>query len=241
MHPIINLISGPRNISTALMYSFAQRDDTTVLDEPFYAYYLANASLSINHPSHQEIISFMSTDEKKIIQDIEQLSMQNKVFVKGMAHHFLQHKPKHILNWKNIILIRHPEKLLASFSKVIPNPTLDDIGIKKAAKIYRYLTSNDKVPIVIDSDELMKHPSNYLQKLCAALEIPFFEEMLDWKKGGIPEDGIWAKHWYQIVHQTTGFKTQQKKRVEVPKHLSKVLQEAIPYYAILKERILINS
>ena len=29
--------SGPRNISTALMRSFENRDDTAVLDEPFYA------------------------------------------------------------------------------------------------------------------------------------------------------------------------------------------------------------
>ena len=36
---IINLISGPRNISTALMYSFAQRSDCQVWDEPFYANY----------------------------------------------------------------------------------------------------------------------------------------------------------------------------------------------------------
>ena len=37
---IINLISGPRNVSTALMYSFAQRNDTNYYDEPFYGYYL---------------------------------------------------------------------------------------------------------------------------------------------------------------------------------------------------------
>jgi len=35
----INLWSSPRNVSTALMYSFAQRLDTTVVDEPLYAYY----------------------------------------------------------------------------------------------------------------------------------------------------------------------------------------------------------
>ena len=29
--------SGPRNLSTAMMYAFAQRDDCAVRDEPFYA------------------------------------------------------------------------------------------------------------------------------------------------------------------------------------------------------------
>ena len=36
----IQLWSGPRNVSTALMYSFAQRPDTRVVDEPLYAHYL---------------------------------------------------------------------------------------------------------------------------------------------------------------------------------------------------------
>ena len=40
----ICLWSGPRNISTALMYSFAQRDDTAVYDEPLYAHYLSKTS-----------------------------------------------------------------------------------------------------------------------------------------------------------------------------------------------------
>jgi len=33
--------SGPRNVSTALMRSWGNRDDTVVVDEPLYAHYLA--------------------------------------------------------------------------------------------------------------------------------------------------------------------------------------------------------
>ena len=40
----ICLWSGPRNISTALMYSFAQRPQCKVFDEPLYAHYLSNIS-----------------------------------------------------------------------------------------------------------------------------------------------------------------------------------------------------
>ena len=40
MNKIICLWSCPRNISTALMYSFAQREDVQVFDEPLYAHYL---------------------------------------------------------------------------------------------------------------------------------------------------------------------------------------------------------
>ena len=43
--------SGPRNISTALMRSFENRQDTVVLDEPFYAYFLKETNL--NHPGRE--------------------------------------------------------------------------------------------------------------------------------------------------------------------------------------------
>ena len=46
---VINLIAGPRNLSTAIMYSFAQRKDCVVIDEPFYGHYLSNSELDFKH------------------------------------------------------------------------------------------------------------------------------------------------------------------------------------------------
>ncbi|XWS57577.1 hypothetical protein CRYUN_Cryun09bG0185800 [Craigia yunnanensis] len=37
---VIHSWSAPRSISTSLMYSFAQRDDIEVLDEPLYGTFL---------------------------------------------------------------------------------------------------------------------------------------------------------------------------------------------------------
>ena len=50
MSKIITLWASPRNISTALMYSFSQRRDVKVIDEPFYAYYLTHVNPNVNHP-----------------------------------------------------------------------------------------------------------------------------------------------------------------------------------------------
>ena len=237
---VINLISGPRNLSTALMYSFAQREETTVLDEPFYGYYLQNASIENEHPSQQEILQTMELKEEKVVEAINSLSKKNNVFVKGMAHHYLTDSPEFILNWENVILIRHPKKLIASFSKVIHTPTLNDIGIKKASELFLFLKKNSKTPIVIDSDELLKNPETYLKKLCSLLNIPFSEKMLQWKKGGILEDGIWAKHWYKNVHNSEGFALQTSSSQPLPKHLKPLLNEALPYYETLKNNILCN-
>lgn len=235
---VINLISGPRNLSTALMYSFAQRSDTVVLDEPFYGYYLKNAVLENEHPSQDEILRTMELDGKKIINSIDTLSEKTQVFVKGMAHHYLTENPKFILNWENVLLIRHPKKLIASFSKVIHTPTLNDIGIKKSSELFLFLKKNGKSPIVIDSDELLKDPKAYLIKLCNLLNISFSEKMLHWKKGGIPEDGVWAKHWYENVHNSEGFCVQRSSSQPLPQHLKPLLVEALTYYETLKNNIL---
>ena len=38
--------------------------------------------------------------------------------------------------------------------------------------------------------------------------------MLNWKKGPKKSDGIWAKHWYQSVWNTTSFIAQKKNKTE---------------------------
>lgn len=238
---VINLISGPRNISTALLYSFAQRGDFRVFDEPFYGYYLDNATLNITHPLHSEIVNMMECDEKKVVTTINAAARTSHVFIKGMAHHFLSEAPKYLLNWTNVILIRHPKKLIASFSKVIPNPTLTDIGIKKTSELVSFLKKNGKAHVVIDSDQLMINPKRYLQKIFDIIELPFSEAMLTWQTGGIPEDGIWAKYWYRNVHQTTGFRMQNDKSVQIPRSLNPLLEEALPFYKTLQNNILIND
>lgn len=237
---VFNLIAGPRNLSTAIMYAFAQRKDMQVIDEPFYGYYLKNAVLNITHPSHNEVLESMELQEGKVIDTINLRAQKSALFLKGMAHHYLTDTPEFILDWENILLIRRPEKLICSFAKVIPNPTLTDIGLKKSAELYQFLVQKGKCPVVIDSDELLVNPKIYLQELCAKLALPYCENMLHWKKGGLPEDGIWATHWYRNLHQSEGFRLKKNKLHRVPKHLEGLLEEALPYYAILRKKVLIN-
>ena len=62
---ILNLISGPRNISTALMYAFAQRTDTHVPNEPFYAVFLG-----VNHPGAEVVLRALPHEERTIREQI---------------------------------------------------------------------------------------------------------------------------------------------------------------------------
>src|SRR4051794_31190071 len=109
MQPIksINLWSSPRNISTAMMYSFAQRDDTVVLDEPLYAHYLTMTNS--DHPGKEEILQSQQTDGEKVISDVI-LGDYNKpvVFFKQMTHHLVNISLDFLSYTENIIFIRNP-------------------------------------------------------------------------------------------------------------------------------------
>ena len=47
---------------------------------------------------------------------------------------------------------------------------------------------------MILSENLLKNPKKVLSELCKYSKIKFDVQMLSWKKGGIEEDGVWAKY-----------------------------------------------
>lgn len=225
----INCISGPRNISTAIMYSFAQRSDTQVVDEPYYGCYL-NQNDS-EHPDRNEIIASMSADSNAVNKTLIEFDEKPVLFIKNMAHHIVDFQLEVLSRFKNVFLIRDPYPLIASFAQVMPNPTIKDIGLKDEYELYNKL--NDPNAIIIDSGELLNDPQEIIRKLCQLLEINFDINMLSWKAGGIKEDGVWAKHWYKNVHQSTGFSKQPTSDRQLPAHCEELYKEAKPYYDML--------
>ena len=227
---IINLISGPRNVSTALMYSVSRRPDTKVIDEPFYAHYLETTG--IEHPGREDTLNFMSSDISYVIESIYKTSGCEVLFLKNMAHHHQQMNLDFLENMTNLFLIRNPKQLIASFAQVIKEPRMQDIGLKKSWELFNDIQTQN--PLVLDSAEILKNPKLLLSKLCDKLEIPFYDDMLSWPAGGIEEDGPWAEYWYKGVHGSTGFAKQKTSSRELPKHCESLYLEALKYYDKLK-------
>lgn len=226
----INLCSGPRNISTALMYAFAQRSDTRVIDEPFYACYLKKTGKE--HPGRDEVLKYQSSNPQKVIEEILYEHYDEPVlFIKNMAHHMDLITKSFYNKLTHIFLIRDPAEMLTSFVKTIPKPSLRDTAYKEQYDIFRYVTHQlEQEPIVVDSKQLLLNPEEVLKKTCKKAGIPFEQPMLHWQKGPIPEDGVWAKHWYHNVHKSTGFKAYKPKDEEVPERLKPLLKECYKYY-----------
>ena len=226
----ICLWSGPRNISTALMYSFAQRSDTKVYDEPLYAHYLKNSNAKEYHPGAKEIIAGMENNGNKVIEMMMDKHEKPIVFFKNMTHHLLDLDCSFMKDVTNIILTRDPVEMLPSFAKVIKHPTLEDVGYKLHIKLVDQLHKMNVTPIVIDSKKILLNPKKTLSHLCNELNIPFDVNMLNWKSGARPEDGLWAKYWYTNIHKSIGFKKYHTKTEPFPDQLKPLLESCIPYY-----------
>jgi len=224
----INLVSGPRNISTALMYSFAQRDDTVVLDEPYYAFYLHKSG--IEHPGKEEVLKSQPINEEEVSKKIFSSGSNEILFIKNMAHHLELMDQGFVERVTNVFLIRNPRQILASYSQVIEAPTLRDIGIEYQFILFERLKKMGKHPIVMDSGLILKDPESILKKLCASIEISFKKEMLHWSPGPKEYDGVWAKYWYSNVHKSQGFEIQPTSNRPLGAHLTALNDRAQYYY-----------
>ncbi len=232
----ISLWSGPRNISTALMYSFAQRKDTKVFDEPLYGYYLKNSDAADYHPGATEIMDDMETDGEKVVEMMLSYSEKSVLFFKNMTHHLLPSLDKDFMkSMVNVILTRDPVEMLPSFAEVIQNPSLQDVGYEMHLDIVEKLQSMDLPVIVVDSKSILLNPEKQLNKLCKAIGIPFDPSMLHWQKGPISEDGVWAKYWYKSIHNSTSFMPYSPKTKPFPEKLKPLLEECQPFYEKLSK------
>lgn len=212
------------------MYSFGNRKDCAIVDEPFYAYYLTQHP-EIEHPGRNETLATQSSDYQEVLDEVVFKDYDTDfVFFKNMAQHLDGADWSFLNEVQNVFLIRNPTQLIASFAQVIPEPTMLDIGLELEWKIFEYLKSRGQNPIVIDSNKVLQNPQGILDRLCTALGMPFDKAMLNWQAGPRAEDGVWAKHWYANVHKSTGWEKQKTSSREFPKRLSPLLEEARVYY-----------
>jgi len=230
----INLWSGPRNVSTAVMYAFRERPDTSVVDEPLYAYYLCRTGAE--HPAVQDVIQSQDTDGATVVQNILLGPSDTSVlFFKHMAHHLEGLDRAFLSQMSNLLLTRDPRQMLPSLINQVPNPTIEGTSLPTQVRLLDSILEAGGDPIVIESKRLLLDPEGVLRTVCDRLGLEWDPDMLDWDQGPKPEDGVWAPHWYDNVHRSTGFAPYREKDESLPDRLKPLLAEAIPLFERLRE------
>ena len=247
----INLWSAPRCSSTSLMYSFAQRSDCAVCDEPLYPAYL-KLMPNVERPYREELLQTHETDPQKIIDEVilgngkfPNSPNQNPkiLFFKNIVKTLMPSFDREFLGkTTNFMLVRHPYKVFASYYNAMGDATIHDTGLKDLVDLKEYLENIGQTVPVVENETLLSKPEETLKELCDALDIEFQPAMLKWEKGGRPEDGMWAYHWYKGTHKQQGFSNHAivEKDLDsylegLPSHIVKRAEESVEYYQILAE------
>jgi hypothetical protein len=218
--------SGPRNISTAMMRSFGSRADTTVVDEPLYAHYLAATGL--DHPGRAQILASQPNDWHDVAVTLAGPLPGGATvqFQKHMTHHMLPGIERSWLGaFTHAYLIRDPAYVVASYAKVRETPTLEDLGYPQQLSLFRQFPGP-----VVDARDVLLDPRGTLQRLCVALDIPWDAAMLHWERGRRDTDGVWASHWYANVEASMCFAPYDPTPPDVPAALQPIVDAAMPFY-----------
>lgn len=217
--------SGPRNISTALMRSWENRPDTRVVDEPLYGYYLDRTGL--DHPGREQVIAAQGTDWRAVVASL-MAPTAGVVYQKHMTHHLLPELPRDwIGELTNVLLIRDPGEVVASYVRSRATVQAEDIGLVQQAELYDQLGGD--VP-VIDAADFLRDPEGYLRWLCDHVGVGFTDAMLHWPPGPRDSDGVWAPYWYAAVLASTGFEPYRPRDVSLSGAALAAAEASRPHY-----------
>jgi hypothetical protein len=229
--------SGPRNISTAMMRSWENRPDTVVVDEPFYAAFLARTG--IDHPGRDEVLAAQPTDPAEVLAGLlAPLPPGVRVqYAKHMSHHL---DPDEDLGWtldfRNLLLVRDPREVVASYVRSREACEPEDIGLLQQQRLARFWDERGVEVPVIDAGDFLDHPETHLRWVCDWLGIDFTPAMLSWPAGPRESDGVWAPYWYDAVLASTGFEPRRPREVDLSPHDAAVAEACRPAYEELTAR-----
>jgi hypothetical protein len=232
----IAMWSGPRNISTAMMRAWENRDDCCVVDEPFYACYLD--ATRIQHPMREAVLASQPWDWPAVIADLSApLPVGCRLqYQKHMTHHMVVPlDPEWLATARHAFLIRDPYEMVASYARKRGEMTVDDLGLARAVEIFGHIReATGQEPPVIEASDVLRQPEAALRRLCLALDVPFSEKMLSWPAGLRNSDGVWAPHWYNAVAQSTGFSAYIPHHAPLPEHLRDIAEACMPHFEFLR-------
>ena len=166
------------------------------------------------------------------------------------------------VNYHHTFLIRHPYKVYPSYKRIFkgvfdPDDNLANIldryfegyyGFKEQFEIWQHVVedpSNTFHPVIIDADDLQNHPASIISQYCQAVDIPYIDDLLQWKPGPdvvknwktsrqLAGLGLNEAHtgYYKVAMESTKFLPAGKlpARSELDADVLKCIDISMPYY-----------
>jgi hypothetical protein len=215
-----------------MMRSFGSRADTFVSDEPFYGAYLKVSGDP--QPMADQVIASMDCDWRSVANRMTGPCPTGAPiwYQKHMAHHMvgpISHDD--LPGLTHAFLIRDPERVIASYAAKRLAVRPEHLGVERQVEYFeREADRLGHAPPVVDSADILLDPPAMLERLCAALQIPWDPAMLKWKPGLRETDGIWAAHWYDSVAASTGFGPPDTKPIQLDDDARRVADQCRPHY-----------
>lgn len=211
-----------------MMYSFAARGDCRVVDEPFYAAYLRETGA--DHPMRNAVLASQTSNAAHVAETLISPVVEPIFYQKHMTHHMLDGWDTAWMDRvRHVFMIRHPARVVASYARKREAPVLDDLGVVQQTRIFERVGGG----IVVDSSDIRADPVRMLKKLCDQIGIAWTARMLSWPAGGHPADGVWAAHWYNAVHASTGFDGSEGPLPTLDGDYARLADAAMPHYTAL--------
>lgn len=212
----------PRSRSTALERMMMERGDVTVLHEPLVSV-IDDGRVSIPDgpvlSSVAEVIGYAK-------------SLPGTVFVKDTTEHrYTDHlTPAQAAGVTHTFVVREPSAAIASHVAVKPDASRSDIGYENQFLVFELVRElTGRAPVVLDSDQLVRHPEAAVEAYCDAIGLPYKPEAMRWRAGERPE---WERtaHWHVTAGRTSGFLTAPPREVELTGHLRDYYDFHRPFY-----------
>jgi hypothetical protein len=199
MSALVMLWSAPRSRSTAFFRAMVERGDFLGVHEPF---------CNLVDHGEAEVGGQLLRADTAVIDALLAEAARRPVFVKETT----DYRYPAVLTDRRLLtgathtfLIRRPEEIASSFYALKPDMGPDDIGLEALHEVFVAVGSaTGRVPLVIDSDDLVERPEETVAAYCAAIGVAFRPEALSWPAGDRPE---WQRsaRWHVAASRSTGF------------------------------------
>lgn len=204
-YPIFILLTHPRATATAFEKVMRTYDNMLVLHAPYLDPYLIK-KYGLDHPFTRSLPNPSLTFED-VTNKLFAMAKEAPVFFKESGYLLVEYFKEHPEFYKNpqvkiAFLVRDPAKSILSYYRKMPTVGESIVGHRQLWELFKFLKDQqERIPLVIDSDEFLKNPLYILGQLGEHWELKFHENNLHWESG-YAED--WhLKDWYVEVANST--------------------------------------